>query len=169
MSRTRGKKMAMKKRGFSLIELLITITIMLFVLAGILALYLMSITTWHRGSTQIGLQRQASIVMERMVRGVDGRNGIREATSVSGLAVAGTIQYTSGIDGIQRSFSLTGTDITYDPDTSVAGNEYAVASDITALTFTQNASLITINMAMQDQVQGQAVDVDLSTTVRLRN
>ena len=174
-----------EREGFTLVEILIAITIMGLVVGGAISIYLMSITAWKEGSVQIALQREGSLAMEKMVRGLYGRNGIREAQSVV-IPNANTIRYTSGVDGVERSFSLDVLDIDndgytdeifYNPDSPVInGNEVFIVEKkdsrpnlVVGLTFAVSGSIVTINLGMQDKVRGKDINVDLSTSVKLRN
>lgn len=162
------KRLIYTRKGFTVIEFLIASTIMVLVTGGIMAIFLMSMNTWKEGSAQLVLQRKASMVMEKIVRGVDGENGVREAGSIS-IPSSDTIRYTSGIDGTERSFYLSTSDLMYDPDTSTAADEYSIADKIDGLTFSISGSMVTINLSMQDTVRDTTIDVDFTTNVKLRN
>lgn len=149
-------------------ELLIAVTITTLMVAGILAVYLKSLTAWHEGSVQLTLQRKSSMVMERMVRGVDGTNGIREAGNIT-VPNSYTIQYASGVDGTERSFYLSGSDIIYDPDTSLADDESSIAEKISSLTFILSGNMVTITLNMQEAVRDRNLQIDLTTRIKVRN
>lgn len=149
-------------------ELLIAATITTLMIAGILAVYIKSLTAWHEGGVQLTLQRKSSMVMERMVRGVDGANGIREAGNIT-VPNSYTIQYASGVDGIERSFYLNGSDIMYDPDTSLAGDEFSIAEKIGSLTFNLSGNMVTISLNMQETVRDRNLQIDLTTRIKVRN
>jgi len=149
-------------------ELLIAVTITTLMVAGILAVYLKSLTAWHEGSVQLTLQRKSSMVMERMVRGVDGTNGIREAGNIT-VPNSYTIQYASGVDGTERSFYLSGSDIMYDSDTSLADDESSIAEKISSLTFTLSGNMVTITLNMQEAVRDRNLQIDLTTRIKVRN
>jgi len=163
------------KKGMTLPELMIGISIFMLIMGGTLTVYIMSITAWHEGSTQIYLQRDAALAMERMVRGVSGRNGLREADTVTPLGNG--IAYRSAIDAVERSFYLNvaGDTIMYDPDTLIGGDEYAITDPnvrndgIVGLAFFYNADLVTIHLQMRDTVKGKNIDVYLTTSVKIRN
>lgn len=162
------------KKGMTLPELMIGISIFMLIIGGTLTVYIMSITTWQEGSTQIYLQRDAALVMEKMVRGVDGRNGIREAESV--FPDGNGVRYRSAIDAVERIFylNIAGDTIMYDPNAIIPGDEYAITdpnvrTDITGLTFLFNGDLVTITLRMRDTVKGKNIDVDLTTSVEMRN
>ena len=160
------------RKGFTIIELLMATTIMTLVISGSITIYIMSLTAWKEGSVQIALQRKASIAMEKMLRGVTGMDGIREADTVV-LPNTTTIQYTSGIDSITRSFYLNGDKIMYDPDTSISGDQFCIAEKVrtspSGLTFAVSGDIVTINLSTQEQVMDNMVTIDLSTLVNLRN
>lgn len=153
-------------------ETLLSSFILIFVVGCGVAVYLMSLTTWKEGSAQISLQREASAAMEKMVRGVNGMNGIREANTVS-IISGSTIRYTSAIDSVQRSFYLSSGKIMYDPSTTVADNEYSIAENVRSngLSFSLSADskIVTISLGMGTQVRDKNIYVDLATKVQLRN
>ena len=154
--------------GFTVMETLLAAFILVFVVGCAAIVYLMSVTTWKEASAQISLQREASAAMEKMVRGVDGTDGIREAGNV--IIGSGIITYTSGIDSGQRKFYLSDGKIMYDPDTTTPDDEFSIAQNVRAsgLTFS-NGNIITIDLGMSKQVIDKNIDVDLTTKVNLRN
>lgn len=161
------------RNGFTLVELLVAVLLSALVMGGFWTVYLMCLTSWEQGSTQVALQRDAAVIMEKMVRGVDGTGGIREAVSVD-TSVAGRIDYTSDIGGVERerSFYLNGNDIFYDPDTSTASDEYSIAANPGGITlaFSLNNDVVTISLNMQWEVSGEAMPaIIISTRVNLRN
>lgn len=156
------------QRGFTIIELFLVTFIMLLAIGGAIVIYLMLLTAWKEGGVQIALQREASIAMEKMARGIDGMNGIREAKSVT-LPNTTTIRYTSGIDSQERSFYLSGSELIYDPDTSSSDDEFSIAENVRTTAFSISDNLVTIDLGLEDQVIDKAINVDLSTQVKLRN
>lgn len=162
------KKYIYRHDGFTLTELMIAILIMALVMTGTVYIYLMSLSAWKEGSAQIMIQREASAVMEKMVRGVSGQNGIREASSVI-APTSDSIQYVSGVDGVERSFYLSGTDIIYDPDTSTASDEYSVAEYVSGLIFSVSGDVITVDLNMLRAAGRRDMTLSLSTVITLRN
>ena len=155
------------QKGFTIIELVIVTAIMGLVIGGVIAIYIMGTTAWKEGSVQVALQRGGSIAMEKMVRGVYGTDGIREASSAP--SSTNTITYTSGIDNQERSFYLSSGEIMYDPNTSISDDEFSIAENVTGLTFAVSDSLVTIDLNLEGQVIDKTIKVDLSTEVKLRN
>lgn len=161
-------------QGFTLIEFIFVSFIMLMVICGIIEIYLMSTTVWMEGSAQITLQRKASTAMEKMVRGVGGSDGLREATDAS-CPSSTSVLYTSGIDDVQRRFYLSGNVLMYDPDTSISNNELSIVDCIRTtsspqgIMFQTGYGIVTINLGMEGAVRDKKINVDLSTSVKLRN
>lgn len=172
--------------GFTLIEILIAITIMGLVVGGAISVYLMSITAWKEGSVQIALQRKGSLAMEKMVRGVNGRYGIREGRATT-LTLVGSDRIEVAVDmndpptpgdasdDTTISFYKSGDQLIYDPDTSptATGDEFPIAENVRTvppgLTFAVSGGIVTIDLGMQDKVRDKDINVDLSTTVKIRN
>jgi len=162
----------MREKGFSLIEVLLAPLILVFVVGGTMVIYMMSITTWKEATTQITLQRNASITMEKMVRGVAGVGGIREAVSAT-LVNANTIRYVDNTSSNERSFYLSDGQVFYDPDTTIANDEFSIVYDVrtnpAGLVFAINSDLITISLGLEDDVRDTVINVDLSTKIKMRN
>ena len=162
-----------KRKGFTLVELLIGMIIVGMIVAGALAIYIMSITAWKEGGVQIMLQREGSIAMEKMVRGLGGTDGIREASSVTVSGYGTKIQYKSGVDNQTRSFEFKSGygKIYYDPDISTASDEFSIAENVSGLIFTYitGYGIVAINLEMKEEVLDNEINLDLATQVKLRN
>lgn len=168
------------KKGFTITEFLAVMVIMGLIISGAIAIYIRSTTIWQEGGVQIILQRNASMVMEKMVRGVYGTNGIREANSVALYSSNTEIRYTSGIDNQERSFYLSGSEIIHDPNTSVSDDEFSIAENARPITtpanqggpgleFSVNNNIVTIEVGLIGKVIDKDIKIDLSTEVKLRN
>ena len=112
------------------------------------------------------------------MRGINGRYGIREGRAGTLNPVASDhLEVTVDMDDSPTvedlkiiSFRRSGTQLIYDPDTSIAGGEFDIAdSKLSSLTFTVSGSIVTINLGMQDTVRGKPINVGLSTKVMIRN
>lgn len=170
------------RKGFTITELMIAILIMMLVVGGALAIYIMSQTAWYEGSTQIALQRRGSLAMEKMVRGVNGRYGIREGRSGT-LTLAGSNRIEVAVDmndpptpgdpsdDTTISFYLVDDEIFYDPDTSTAGDEVSIVDDVTSLNFQTLGTTrrVGIDLSLGRRVLGKLINVSLTTNVTLRN
>ena len=155
------------KRGISITEVIVATAISVFVIGGALAVYLMSSSAWKEGYVQIELQQEASMAIEQMARGVDGQNGIREATGIS--IGTGSIEYT-GTDAQDRKFALDSGEIRYYPDSSDTGTWEVIAGDVDTLTFSEPGSgLVKIDLRLLKDVGDKDLYIDLSTQITLRN
>jgi len=158
------------KRGLTIIEFLIATAVMLLVVAGTLMVYLMSSTVLKESYAQIELQQKSGMAMEKMLRGPRGENGIREAQSVS-ITGGTAIEYTDGVDGVTRSFTLNGTNIEFDSDTSSGTNPLEVITDyVDSLSFTEPVSgVVKIDLGLLEDIGDKNISVNLSSQVTLRN
>lgn len=164
------------KTGFTLQELLIVVTIMVFIIAGALTVYLLCYRSWQEATVQASLQRDASISTDKLVRGVRGasetrKNGLREAKSFSiPIFNNSAIEFVSGVDNRQRSFYLDGNQIVYDPNTSLPGDEIVAAKDIENLSFEKlSGRRIKIDITLERNIGNKLIDVSLETEVTIRN
>ena len=162
--------------GFTFQELIIVVTIMVFIIAGAFTVYLLCYKSWQEATVQASLQRDGSIATEKLVRGVRGasetkKNGIREAKSFTiPILNNSAIRFVSGVDNQRRSFYLDGNQIMYDPNTLVAGDETVAAKEIEKLSFEKLSSQrIKINMTLERYVGDKLINVSLETEVTIRN
>ncbi|MCK5450847.1 MAG: hypothetical protein KAI70_03690 [Candidatus Omnitrophica bacterium] len=161
------------ERGVFLPEVMVASTIMILAVVALVTFYMTVQVTWIEADAQVKLQQDARLTLDMMARGQGGISGIMEGTTDTTTPVnipnVSTIEYTSGIDSIERSFYLSGNDIFFDPDTGVVGDEVLIAGNANSLTFTLTGNVVTIVLSMQDQIRGKVFNVDLSTDVLLRN
>lgn len=176
------KNLIYSKNGFSLVEVLLASSIAAMIIGGIVIVYFMSVSAWNEGSAQFTLQRRGSIAMEKMTRGVDGRNGIREAQEISLPATGATgtqINYVDAVNpAITRSFFISAGDdgdINTPADNQIIYSEAGVdtpvvGSDVRSLSFNHSSdNAVTIELGLQDNVRGKTLNLDLRTTVKMRN
>jgi len=115
--------------GFTLVEVITALAIMVILGAGLSSLYLMSLSTWRDGSAQIALQMKLTMALERMMNGqrIDGENrmyGLREAELIQ-VVEPTRVEFTNGVDGTVRFFYLDGNEVKYGPNT--AGDQNSVS------------------------------------------
>jgi len=65
-----GLKTLFRKSGFTLVELLVSVFIMVLILAVVWSIYILGWTWWYEVSPRIDAQRIARLAMERIVEGV---------------------------------------------------------------------------------------------------
>ncbi len=172
----------MKKiRGFTLPEILIGMTIMLLVMGAALTIYNMSQVSWVEGNAQTGLQRDASISMAKMIRGINGMYGIMDAKSVNTPNatppnIDNTVVFT-GVDNVNRSFYLSSGMLYYDPNTSTSGGETSIIKNVSGLEFRRgngtaqygSEDRLGIKLVLQQMVKSRTMSVTLYTAVKVRN
>jgi len=165
-------------RALTIVEVLIASAIIVIVIAGSLAFYLVARTVWIDCSKRVPLQRKASLAMEKMVRGINGRYGIREGRANTLNKVASDhLEVTVDMDDSPEvedlrtiSFYKSGSQLIYGLDNSVivekvSSLEFNPSDPVGPLT----TNIVTINLGMQDMVRDRPINVDLQTEVRCRN
>jgi len=126
---------------------------------------------WAESAVRISLQREARLAMDKMVRGVNGTYGIREAADIASPAIGATdtqIDFV-GLDANTRSFYLgAGNRIRYINES--AGDSVIQDGNVQTLTFDRKSETrVEIDLSMTEDLRGKEIRVDLSTQVRLRN
>lgn len=76
------KKNKLKKnhRGFSLIELMVVVTILSFIVLGLVAFFTGGARSWISGQNQLKAQREARMAMDRMVKEIREGKKIEEGS-----------------------------------------------------------------------------------------
>ena len=160
-------------RALTIVEVLVASAIIVVVIAGSLAFYLMARSAWIDCSKRIPLQRKASLAMEKMVRGIDGSDGIREAVVQTVLLRDSDsdgknerIDFTD-LSGSGRNFRLVVTEIKYDSSTD------PLTTEVTDLAFSYpdltKPRWLRIELTMGKDVRGEWIYVNLRTDVKIRN
>lgn len=171
------------QKGFTLVEVFMAVAIMALVITGAVSIYMMSHTAWREGSTQIALQRDASLAMEKMVRGTSGRYGIREGSEISSPPTGVTSDRIEvivdmndpptpwdSLDDTTISFYKSDDQLIYDPDTSNVGDEISMAKKVATLNFEHlSAKRVKVDLTLRSMVIDKPIEVSLTTEVTLRN
>jgi Tfp pilus assembly protein PilW len=150
-----------RKNGFTIAEMMVSIVASVMLVGGVWLIYLMSMRSWAEGSRNAGLERSAGMVLERIVRGANGRFGIREAdvgtvqVSVSGDSVTFMVDKQNpptswNSDDDTSRYYQDGTLAMYDPDTSVSGDELVLNrfGDVEQLLFSLNGEVLTAKIVL---------------------
>lgn len=176
-------KSRLSQKGFTLAEILIAMPILLLMVGAIAGIYLTFITAWQEDSNQIALQMKASSAIEKMVRGVGGSGGIREAKSGTVTVTGSTmIQYTDINDTVHKYYLDANTKRVYHDDLSDGQSPYMIADNLRAYDVTddppsfyvdENNGLITINIGLEGSNRRsdglKDTNIDYTTQVYLRN
>jgi len=175
-----------RSHGFTLIEFLTALALVLILGAGLTAVYLMSVKAWRQGSLQVTLQRKLAVAMDRMVLGQrtdmeHSQHGLREAEQIT-IMDPHTLEYTSGIDGLKRQFYLSGNEIIYDPGNIASEHRIPIydpsrqekasegSNHRTNLQFTQMANAaVEIRLVGQRRSGNNWINAELVTAVKPRN
>jgi len=160
-------------KGFTIFELLLSSGIAFLVFGLAWSVYIFIETQWQEGFIIMSLERDAAIAMEKMLRGISGRNGLREAKVLN--LPDDSLEYVSvdfaGVDDVTRRFYFTAADNTiyYDDDTSAGGTNAIIARHVDTLTFSRTDRAITIDLVLEQLIRGRTKQVHLQTELNLRN
>jgi prepilin-type N-terminal cleavage/methylation domain-containing protein len=171
--------------GFTLVEMLIATMISVMALAGTMVLLITGLETWTVGATEVRLDRSAGLLLEKIVRGPNGQSGLRAAGATDVTIDAGQAGITFLVDkNVDPTYTITDDTqvriyldgaadlIMYDPDTSVAGDEFPLnrEDDVSNIAFTQTGGMVDIELLMSDTVlrSQRVMQTRFETSVFLR-
>lgn len=150
-----------RQDGFTLPEMLIAIITSVMLVGGVWLAYLMSMRSWVEGSRNVGLERSAGLILEKIVRGTNGRFGLREADigevqlSESGDSVTFLVDKNDppthwNWDDVTSRFYQSENQALYDPDTSISGDEIVLNKfgDVEQLTFSLSGDVLTAGIVL---------------------
>lgn len=166
----------MKNKGFTLVELMVTAGIALSVFGIVTSTYLISQRMWRKGFTQITFQSAGRIALEKISQ------NLRSAINVSILDNGDRIRfvtdpnrtYSDASDDITKEYYVSGTDIIYNPDNSVSGEEVVLLRNVSkepGIPFFQasdNFSVVTFKVYKSDAFYGNSWS-SFTTSVHIRN
>jgi len=166
----------MKEKGFSLVELMVATAIMLVIFGVIASTYLISQRLWRGGFTQITFQSTGRAALEKMARNL--RSAIGAAVLDSGNKIRFVTDpnrtYSNASDDITCEYYISGTNIMYDPNTAVSGNEVTLLRNVTKESTTPffqtsgNLAVITFKVYKNDALYGVHW-LSMTTSVEMRN
>jgi len=171
--------MIRNRKGYTIIEMLMTSAIIIFVITGSLGIYIMMQRFWKGGSVQATLQGKARLALEHISRNARDayQAQILPSGSSTGYGVILTLDpnqtYTDATDDINCEYILQGTDLIYMPDITVA-NQKVLLENISLFSgetvFELNGRTITVNLRSvdPDSLNGYQM-ADFSTSVLMRN
>jgi len=122
----------MKNKGFTLVELITAMGIMLFVLSVVLSTYMITQKLWRAGFSQITFQSTGRIALDKISK------AIRSATGAVILNNGDRVRFVidpnrtpgDAADDLTCEYYISGTNIMYDPNTAVSGNEVAILRNV---------------------------------------
>lgn len=166
----------MKRKGFSLAELVVAMGIMVMVFAIVSTTYILTQKLWKGGFTQIAFQSRGRIALENMAY------AFRSSTDATIFSSGGRIRFVTDpnhtvetvSDDITSEYYISGTNIIYDPDVSVSNDEVTFLSNvyiepgIPLFQLSDCMIVITFKLYNNDAVYG-AHWSSMSTSVKMRN
>jgi len=162
----------MKRNGFTAMEMMLASGIFALVMAGTFSVVFVSNRSWFSADIQVRCMREADMVLQRMVYGAHGTNGLRSAISTNVSVSISNTQWSvtySTPDGAGYNYTyipsgqiITHSDLSLSNVLTVGENiESSVLNPVT------NGLSITIQVALKDG-RFAATNV-LTTFVRYRN
>lgn len=165
-----------KNRGFTIIELIIGMGIMVMVFSIVFTMYLTAHRLWRGGFTQIAFQARGRITLARI------SSNLRSSTNATILNNGDRIRFVTdpnrtpgtASDDITSEYYISATDIMHDPDISVSGDEITLLSsvykELTTPFFQISGDLVVITFRLynSDAVYGTHW-AGMSTSIKMRN
>ena len=166
----------MKEKGFTLIELMVSMSIMLIIFGVVTSTYLITQRLWRGGFTQIAFQSTGRVALDKITRNlrpataatiVDNGDKIRFVTDPNRT-------YSNASDDITCEYYISGTNIMYDPNTVISGDEAVLLRNVSkesAIPFFQvsgNLAVITFKVYKNDAIYGTYWS-SLTTSINMRN
>ncbi|VAX37710.1 hypothetical protein MNBD_UNCLBAC01-164 [hydrothermal vent metagenome] len=169
-----NKTIKFDKNGMTLVEIMVALPIFLVLLGGVVGVYFTMGRLFPGGVTQVSLQSYGRSGLDRIA------NDIRSAVSadISGNTLSLTLDpnntYNNSADDISVAYTVSGTDMSYDSDTSISGNETIFLQNvqqeagISYFQQTENLIVVTFKVARTNVTLGTQSAV-MTTTAKMRN
>lgn len=174
-----GFHLIKSKRGFTLLETMITVGLLSIVLIGSIGLLTTMLKLWSQGSSGTSSNMYASIAARRLVRDIEEG---RSATLVNGKLVvkfpyqtSANSDYSATVNGNSYTFYLSGITGTEATGTYLwklrnADHRYLIGKNIKSLTVTlPSTKLVRFTLVGSDVVGGAVNPNTIQISVLLRN
>ena len=166
----------MKSKGFSLIELIIGMGILMIVFSVVFTTYLTAHRLWRGGFTQITFQSRGRIILAKIAR------DLRSSTGATVLNNGDRVRFMTDpdrtpetvADDVTSEYYVSNTDIIYDPDIQVPGDEVTLLgnayqeSTIPIFQISGDLVVVTFRLFSSDAVYGTHWS-SMTTSVKMRN
>jgi prepilin-type N-terminal cleavage/methylation domain-containing protein len=184
VTRTTTASKTCRQGGFTLVEMMVALVTAIMLIGGVYLVYLMALRSWAEGSSNVALERTAGVLMDKIVRGVNGRFGLREADiglitisadghSVTFLADKNDPPTAWNSDDVTSRYYQLGTNIYYDPNSSVAGDEIRLNrfGNVENLAFSMSRYVVTARLSLTapaPRITERLLSVRMETNIFLR-
>ena len=164
-----------KSKGFSLIEMMVVVGIIGFVIIGLVSFFTGGARSWISGQNQLKAQREARMVMDRMVKEIRGGKSVETGSDGDTIIVS----FPDELGGGNVKYELVGNTISRNDVNTMIENipegglyfSYYDDQDSSTGTPTQASKLrILLQVDVDgDMETGGNADVVIETEVNLRN
>jgi prepilin-type N-terminal cleavage/methylation domain-containing protein len=171
-------------RGFTLIEILVAVAVFSVIMTIVASIFISGLRARAEGAESMSLEREGSIILERIIRGIYGKGGLREGNSGT-LAVGedgssiwfnvdrNTLPTKTRADDITSLVYLLNGDVYYRPDTTSEAIECISSGDghVEELQFTYVPTQVHVTMKLSSSLPGtdRKAFIHLTKSVNLRN
>jgi prepilin-type N-terminal cleavage/methylation domain-containing protein len=173
-----------RARGFTLLEILIAVAIFSVVMLVVVSIFISGLKTRAEGAQSMALEREGGVMLERIMRGLYGKGGLREAnsgtvllgedgTSIQFEVDRNTVPTKTRADDITSLIYLLNGDVYYKPDITL--NDVQCISDakghVESLQFTPSSTRvdITIKLVSDLPATDRKAFIHLTKSVTMRN
>ncbi len=166
----------MNRKGFTLTELIVAIGILTMILSAIFTTYTTAHKLWRGGLTQITFQARGRITLARISENIRSSTGAAILNNGNRIRFVIDPNRTPGTtsDDVTCEYYISGIDIMYDPDISVAGNETSILCNVSkesSIPYFQNSGdlvVITFKLYNSDAIYGVHWS-GMTTSIKMRN
>jgi len=160
-----------KKHGFTLVELMVTMSILLLVLSAAFSIYIMHQKLWRLNSLIMNTSQDSSLALEKLVYGVHFTPGLREAERDS--VVVRQWPTTGKWRIIFDTPSKTRRRFVYDPlRDQVRGNSRmfgVLVENVLDSTLVETNNGVEVSIQVLDTIGGKSWTNEMTTFVQFRN
>ena len=156
----------LKKSSFTVLELVISLSILAVVAGSIFAVLNVGDMTWRREMAMVGLQQDVRLAIDGMARELRASNS-SSITITGGSRIDFSIPSPSDpTSSVAIAYYLSGDQIIREHP---VGTTKVLAENITALVFSLSGDVVAVDVGASDTARGGIVNFDLTEQVRLRN
>ncbi|MBU1062234.1 MAG: prepilin-type N-terminal cleavage/methylation domain-containing protein [Candidatus Omnitrophica bacterium] len=166
----------MRNKGFTLVELIIALGIIIIVFGLVFTTYLTTNRLWRGGFTQTTFQSRGRIALSDISRNIRSSTGATILDNGDRVRFVTDPNRTVGTtsDDVTGLYYLSGTDIIFDPDISVSDDEVSLLRkvykepSIPLFQKTGDVVVITFKLYNSDAIYGTHWS-SMSTSIKIRN